>query len=388
MRAAFFVFFLSCFFTHAQGQLVVGEELVRGAFPLVTSTRPAAIICDSNDSLTQKVSRLFQDDVRKVTGVTPPLGTGLNGAHTIVLIGNINDSKLIRQLVDSKKINLTPLQNAWETFSIQLVQSPFEGVKEALVIAGSDRRGTAYGVLELSQRIGVSPWHWWANVPTKKKKAIYLTATTPYVDAPKVKYRGLFINDEAPALSTWSRKTFGGFNHLFYEQVFELLLRLKANYLWPAMWGSAFYDDDTLNRKTADDWGIVIGTSHHEPLMRAHDEWRRYGAGKWSYDSNQVRLKKFWKEGMQRATNEKIVTIGMRGDGDEPMSTATATHLLERIVADQRTIIEEVTGKPASQTPQLWALYKEVQDYYDKGMRVPDDVTLLLCDDNWGNIRR
>jgi hypothetical protein len=203
-----------------------------------------------------------------------------------------------------------------------------------------------------------------------------------------VKYRGIFINDEAPALSGWSKEKFGGFNHHFYEKVFELILRLKGNYLWPAMWGNAFYDDDSLSRQTADNYGIVIGTSHHEPLMRAHVEWRRYGKGKWNYDSNEVRLKQFWKEGMQRATNEKIVSIGMRGDGDEPMTEGTAIALLERIVKDQRQIIEDVTGKPASETPQLWALYKEVQDYYDKGMRVPDDVTLLLCDDNWGNIRK
>lgn len=201
-------------------------------------------------------------------------------------------------------------------------------------------------------------------------------------DAPKVKYRGIFINDEAPCLSSWSKEKFGGFNHLFYEQVFELILRLKGNYLWPAMWGNAFYDDDSLNRKSADEYGIVIGTSHHEPLMRAHDEWRRYGKGKWNYDSNEVRLKEFWKLGMQRAWNEKIVSVGMRGDGDEPMSRETATALLERIVKDQREIITEVTGKPAGETPQLWALYKEVQDYYDKGMRVPNDITLLLCDDN------
>lgn len=166
------------------------------------------------------------------------------------------------------------------------------------------------------------------------------------------------------------------------------MLRLKSNYLWPAMWGNAFYDDDPKNIESADEYGIVIGTSHHEPLMRAHVEWQRYGKGLWNYDSNAVRLKEFWREGMERATNEKIVTVGMRGDGDEPMSRETATSLLERIVKDQRQIIAEVTGKPANETPQIWALYKEVQDYYDKGMRVPDDVTLLLADDNWGNIRR
>ena len=155
------------------------------------------------------------------------------------------------------------------------------------------------------------------------------------------------------------------------------------------MWGNAFYYDDSLNIKSADEYGIVIGTSHHEPLMRAHEEWKYYGKGrKWNYDSTEAGLKEFWKGGMERAWNEKIVSVGMRGDGDEPMSRETATALLERIVKDQRQIIEEVTRQPASKTPQLWALYKEVQDYYDKGMRVPDDITLLLCDDNWGNIRK
>ncbi|MES2891716.1 MAG: glycosyl hydrolase 115 family protein, partial [Bacteroidota bacterium] len=206
---------------------------------------------------------------------------------------------------------------------------------------------------------------------------------------PRVKYRGIFINDEAPALSNWSKEKFGGFNHKFYTKVFELMLRLKSNYLWPAMWGNAFYDDDSLNIKVAEEYGIVIGTSHHEPLMRAHDEWRRYGNKKlWNYDSSKTALKDFWRSGLQRASNEKIVSVGMRGDGDEPMSRETATSLLERIVSDQRELIASVTGKPAEQTPQLWALYKEVQDYYEKGMRVPDDVTLLLCDDNWGNLRK
>ena len=186
-------------------------------------------------------------------------------------------------------------------------------------------------------------------MPVKKQEAIYIKKNAVKTDAPLVKYRGIFINDEAPALSNWSRATFGGFNHKFYEKVFELMLRLKSNYIWPAMWGNAFYDDDSLNIKMADEYGIVIGTSHHEPLMRAHDEWRRYGKNqKWNYDSTETGLKEFWRGGMQRATNEKIVSVGMRGDGDEPMSRQTATALLERIVKDQRAIIEETTGKPAS----------------------------------------
>ncbi len=207
--------------------------------------------------------------------------------------------------------------------------------------------------------------------------------------SPSVKYRGIFINDEAPAFSGWAKEKFGGVNHGVYEKVFELMLRLKANYLWPAMWGNAFNDDDPLNPVLAQQYGIVMGTTHHEPMLRAQQEWKRYGKGPWNYDSNEVVLKAFWKKGIENMdSRESIVSIGMRGDGDMPMTVGSNIALLERIVSDQREIIAEVTKKPASETPQLWALYKEVQDYYDKGMRVPDDVTLLLCDDNWGNIRK
>ncbi|HMP87956.1 MAG TPA: glycosyl hydrolase 115 family protein, partial [Lacibacter sp.] len=307
---------------------------------------------------------------------------------TVVFIGTTNLSSFIRQLERRKRINTQTLRNQWEGYLAQSVRNPLPGIRQGLVLAGSDRRGTAWAVMELVQQMGVSPWYWWADVPVQKQAGIFIDRQLKIQDRPLVKYRGIFINDEAPALSNWSSEKFGGFNHRFYEKVFELMLRLKANYLWPAMWGNAFYDDDARNREMADAYGIVIGTSHHEPLMRAHDEWRRHGKGKWNYDSNTVALEQFWTKGLERATNEKIVTIGMRGDGDEPMTEETATALLERIVAAQRNLIEQVSGKPAHHTPQLWALYKEVQEYYDKGMRVPDDVTLLLCDDNWGNLRR
>ena len=377
-----FIFF--CQFLCAQ----VLSQSGRSAFPLVSPDGPTPILVSTDDAvLVQKAAALFREDVKSITGQEPQLFSSIQPKKNIIIIGTLQ-SAFVAPLVKNKKLNAGHLQGKWEGFRLQLVDHPFGGIEKALVIAGSDRRGTAYGVFELSQQLGVSPWYWWADVPVKKRKEIYLRSNFLIEDAPKVKYRGIFLNDEAPALSGWSKEKFGGFNHLFYEKVFELMLRLKANYLWPAMWGNAFYDDDPMNIKTADDFGIVIGTSHHEPLMRAHDEWRRYGSGKWNYDSNELKLKEFWRTGMQRATNEKIVSIGMRGDGDEPMSRETATALLERIVKDQRTIIEEVTGKPAASTPQLWALYKEVQDYYDKGMRVPDDVTLLLCDDNWGNIRK
>lgn len=372
-----------------QSQQVISSTKTTGAFTLVSPSEIPTIVYDAaDDSLVRIAATLLQKDLESISHKKISIATSIPSTKTIILIGNVEKSRFLQQLVSQKKLSITSIKNKWEGYQLQAINNPFEGVSQALVIAGSDRRGAAFGTFELSKQMGVSPWYWWADVPPKQATVLYFKQGTVVVDTPKVKYRGIFINDEAPALSNWSRETFGGFNHLFYEKVFELILRLKGNYLWPAMWGNAFYDDDPQNRQSADKYGIVIGTSHHEPLMRAHDEWRRYGKGKWQYDSNATNLQQFWKEGMQRATNEKIVSVGMRGDGDEPMSHETATALLEKIVADQRQIIADVTGKPAAATPQLWALYKEVQDYYDKGMRVPDDVTLLLADDNWGNIRR
>ena len=333
---------------------------------------------------------MLQSDIEMVTGRKPEIIYTLPASiKNIIIIGTLNKSSLIKRLVKEKKMNVNGIKDKWECFELQVIHNPFKGIQNALVIAGSDKRGTAYGVFELSQQMGVSPWYWWADVPVKKKKEVYVKKGVFKMGPPSVKYRGIFINDEAPAFSGWAKEKFGGVNHNVYEKIFELLLRLKANYLWPAMWGNAFNDDDTLNPVMADKYGIVMGTSHHEPMLRAQQEWKRYGKGQWNYDSNEVVLKDFWRKGIENmGTHESIVTIGMRGDGDMPMTQGSNIALLERIVSDQRKIIEEVTGKPASQTPQLWALYKEVQDYYDKGMRVPDDVTLLLCDDNWGNIRK
>ena len=206
---------------------------------------------------------------------------------------------------------------------------------------------------------------------------------------PAVKYRGIFFNDEAPALSGWTKEKFGGMNHEFYTKVFELLLRLKANFLWPAMWNNAFAADDPLNAKLADEYGIVMGTSHEEPMMRAEKEWTWGHHGAWDYTTNQKEIDEFWREGMERDKNyEEVVTLGMRGEGDTPMSASANTELLERIVADQREILKQTVNPDLTKIPQVWALYKEVQGYYEKGMRVPDDVTLLWSDDNWGDLRR
>lgn len=285
-----------------------------------------------------------------------------------------------------KRINGNLLKGKREKFIITLTDGQ-------LVIAGSDRRGTIYGIYELSQQMGVSPWYDWADVPIEHHDSIFVNKGIYTDGEPAVRYRGIFLNDEAPCLTSWVKNTYGTEygDHRFYQRVFELVLRLRGNMMWPAMWGWAFYADDAENEKTADEMGVVMSTSHHEPMARNHQEYarNRKGWGPWNYQKNKTNLQKFFREGIERMKGtEQIVTIGMRGDGDEAMSEEADTKLMTNIINDQRKIIADVTGKKASETPQVWALYKEVLDYYDKGMKVPDDVTLLLCDDNWGNVRR
>ncbi|MBP8976365.1 MAG: glycosyl hydrolase 115 family protein, partial [Bacteroidetes bacterium] len=384
------IFVQSLYALPFQEQYVLSEKTPQ-AFPLVENGKAAPFyVSDGESPGILRVAKHFQDDIRLVTNVQPEVFVGNRPTgKEIVIIGTIEKSKYIQQLVKERKIDVTDLRGKWETFQIQIVENPLKGVERALVIVGSDKRGAMYGIFDISEQMGVSPWYWWADVPPKKKENVYVKNGVFTCGTPKVKYRGIFINDEAPALTDWVNEKYGGFNHNFYVRVFELIIRLKGNFLWPAMWGKAFYDDDSLNAPLADEYGVVISTSHHEPMMRAQDEWRRYGSGPWNYEKNEDKLREFWRKGIERMNHyESIVTIGMRGDGDEPMSDETNIALLERIVRDQRQILSEVTGKEASEIPQVWALYKEVQDYYDKGMRVPDDVTLLLCDDNWGNIRK
>lgn len=359
-------------------------------FPLVSKGKTASILVSSSDfSGVLKVAGHLENDIFKVSDLHPKRIKNISEAEGfVVIIGTLGKSEIIDQLAKEGKIDANQLQGKWEKFTTQIVENPFKGIKKALVIAGSDKRGTIYGIYDLSSQIGVSPWYFWADVPIKKQSELHVLPGIHSLGEPKVKYRGIFINDEAPALTDWAFEKFGGFNAKFYENVFELILRMKGNYLWPAMWGRMFYVDDPQNAVLADEYGIVMGTSHHEPLTRAHAEWGKE-KGKWDFNTNSEALITFWKDGIKRMGNkETIVTIGMRGDGDEPMTEGTAIGLLENIVKTQRDIIQEVTKKPIEETPQMWALYKEVQDYYDKGMTVPDDVTLLLCDDNWGNIRK
>ncbi|MBU3124554.1 glycosyl hydrolase 115 family protein [Sinomicrobium sp. 2019215] len=371
-------------------QSYVSGEKGADSFPLVARKAAPVYLGEGEYAGVVRAAGDLREDVGRVTGKRPEIKRGeTNLPAFVVIAGTLGKNPLIDKLVREGKLCVNDLAGKWETSVTKVIDHPFEGVEQALVIAGSDKRGTIFGIYDLSGQIGVSPWYWWADVPVKRKAELYVSKGRYSSGTPAVKYRGIFINDEAPALSGWIREKFGGFNHRFYEKVFELILRLKGNFLWPAMWGRAFYDDDPRNAVLADEYGVVISTSHHEPLMRAHDEWSRYGEGAWNYEANREELQDFWKKGIERmGNNESIVTLGMRGDGDEPMSEESNIALLEKIIRDQRRIIRETTGKPVGETPQVWTLYKEVQEYYDKGMRVPDDVTLLLCDDNWGNVRK
>lgn len=388
----FFGIVTQCCYSTISRSYITTEKSAHN-FAISENGNSSTIYASSNDFLgVLKAINNLQNDVKSVTEAAPQIKLDeIPSEDEVIIIGTLGKNPLFEKLVKENKISFQDIEGKWETFIIQVVENPFPNVNKALVIAGSDKRGTIFGIYDLAENIGVSPWYWWADVPVKKKNAVYAVPGRFTLGEPKVKYRGIFINDEAPALSGWAKEKFGteAFNHDFYEHVFELILRLKGNFLWPAMWGRAFYDDDPLNPKLADEYGIVIGTSHHEPMMRAHAEWARYGRGPWNYEKNEKTLREFWRYGIERMDNyESIVTLAMRGDGDEAMSENANIKLLEKIVHDQRQIIKQVTGKPLDFVPQVWALYKEVQEYYDKGMRVPEDVTILLCDDNWGNLRK
>ncbi|MFV3129017.1 glycosyl hydrolase 115 family protein [Niveispirillum sp. KHB5.9] len=373
-----------------------------GSLGLIRLGRPLPVYVDASaDPAVKHAVRSLRADLGRVAGQEAASLSALSDADgSVIIVGVLGASPVIDALVRDGKLKTDDLAGQWEGYRQVVVEQPAANIPRALVIVGSDRRGAVFGAYDLSERIGVSPWVWWADVPVVQKRELYLVAGSRS-DHPRVKYRGIFINDEDPAFSGWAKAKFGGINADLYGHVFELLLRLKANYLWPAMWApKAFNDDDPRNMALADEMGVVMGTSHHEPMTRAQHEWHRnkdqgITGGRWDYAANADNLRAFWRGGIERMMSkgdgkgyESLITVGMRGDGDEPMSEDTATRLLETIVADQRKIIADVTGKPPEQTPQLWALYKEVQDYYDHGMRVPDDVTLLFADDNWGQIRR
>ena len=373
-------------------------------FTLISDSTPIDILYDPSDF---KGVRIALDnlcsDFERVCGTKAALCTSPSD-RKMILVGSL-DSQLIQRLADKGKMDISGLEGKIEKYIISFINKPLDGIDEAMVIAGSDMRGTIYGIYELSEQLGVSPWYDWMDVPVVHCGNMSIKRGTYTAGEPSVRYRGIFLNDEAPCLTSWVKNTYGTDygDHRFYARVFELILRLRGNFMWPAMWGWSFYADDPLNSRTANDMGVIMGTSHHEPMARNHQEWARNREkfGEWNYETNKKVLDRFFREGIIRAADtEDLITIGMRGDGDTalgakeghdneftPNDKATIK-VLENVVANQRRIIRQVTGRPAEERPQVWALYKEVQRYYDKGLKVPDDAIILLSDDNWGDIRR
>lgn len=367
--------------------IMATNAMAQGTFCIAKDGKAAVIVVDEQDwKGVIRAANDLGDDVRKVTGTASEVMLDNTFPKGTIVVGTIGKSRIIDQLVKQKKLDVSKVRGQWESFVIDVVDGN-------LVVAGSDKRGTIYGIYEISQRIGVSPWYWWADVPVKHQDELYWNNGRFVQPSPKVKYRGIFINDEWPSFGDWTTEHFGGINSKAYAHMFELLLRLKANYLWPAMWGSRFNEDDPESPRLADEYGIVMGTSHHEPMMRAHREYvtRKEQVGPWDYSVNKGRLDKFFLDGMQRnKAYENLVTIGMRGDGDVAMGKgddADNMKTLAEVIKGQRSIIKKVYGREDA-VPQLWAIFTEVQRYYDAGFTVPDDVTLLLCDNNWGYIRR
>src|ERR1700722_2952368 len=330
-----------------------------GDFAVVQAKTPADIYVDPDDFLgVHYAVTNLRADIRRVTDCDAAIVHKASALQNpTIIIGTLGKSRIIDRLIQDGKIDPRQIAGKWESFFLQVVSDPLPGVESALVIVGSDKRGTIYGIYDLSEQIGVSPWYWWADVPIVHQDEVYVKSGKYAQGPPAVKYRGIFLNDEAPSLTRWAEENYGGYDHRFYERIFELLLRMKANYLWPAMWDSAFNEDDPLNPKLADAYGIVMGTSHHEPMLRAQQEWKRHGTGPWNYATNGQELRAFWDEGISRNKDfESLITIGMRGDGDMPMveggDMAANVTLLENIVADQRKIIADRINPDLSKVPQ------------------------------------
>ncbi len=332
-----------------------------------------------------RAAKDLSEDVKRVTGTASPVEMDGKARSGAILIGTVGKSPLIDSLIKENKLNVDAIKGKWESYLIQIS-------KDTLVIAGSDKRGTIYGIYELSKRIGVSPWYWWADVPVVHSDTLFAAAGTYVQGPPKVKYRGIFINDEEPSFGNWSRANFGGINSKMYAHMFELILRLKGNYLWPAMWGKAFNEDDPMNPVVADQYGVVMGTSHHEPMMRNQEEWtkRSRELGEWNYRQNGENMRKFWLEGLKRnAKYDNMPTVGLRGDGDLPLDPGanfqSNKELLHQLLFhDQRELIREAYGRDPATVPQIWVVFNEIVQFYNRGVRPPDDVIMAICDSNFG----
>ncbi|KAJ5263814.1 hypothetical protein N7478_011419 [Penicillium angulare] len=384
------------------GKLIVAFEGSSDRVNLVG----AHILADASDFAgVHHAGRALAEDFSRVTrGKANPFQLVYDAsvhelsADIAIIVGCIESCRILKKLSSENKLDTRAIKGKWESFITTVVDNPIPGCSKALVIAGSDKRAAIFGAYTLSRQIGVSPWYWWADVPAKFHSEIYALPVTTTHGEPSIQYRGIFINDEAPALTGWVLEKFGSYNSEFYKKVYELLLRLKANFMWPAMWpgypnpGAVFFMDDPENQRIADEYGICISTSHHEPMQRATTEWfeeKPRADGTWDWTKSREEIIEFFRTGVQRAKGlESYFTMGIRGEYDRGMATDDPGAVIRDVLLQQRALFKEVHGREDA-VPQVLALYKEIQDLYQAGeFTVPEDVTLLFADDNFGTLRR
>jgi hypothetical protein len=379
-----------------RGSLDVRAVRQAGDFALVQRGQAAPVVVAASDyKVVQLAAADLAADVERVTGVRPvvqkPLG---NVGGAAIIVGTLGHSAPIDRLVADGRLDIAGLQGAWESFVIATIS---DGGATQLVVAGSDRRGTAFGCYELSQAIGVSPWVWWADVAPAKKPALFVAAGTRRFGPPSVKYRGIFLNDEDWGLKPWAAQTFepekGNIGPKTYAKIFELMLRLKANTVWPAMHpGTTPFNAFPENKQVADDYAIVMGSSHAEPMLRNNvGEWTA-PPQTYNYLTNREGVLKYWEERMrENGKFENIYTVGIRGVHDSnmqgPKTDPERIRVLEQVFADQRALIAKYVRPEVEQVPQMFCAYKEVLGLYRQGLKVPDDVTIVWPDDNFGYVR-
>lgn len=354
---------------------------------VLQSGQPVAIACSGSEAPVVRTSLdLLSRDLQTVLSATAHVDTNTGN----ILVGTIGQSKLIEQA----GIDISVLKNKKQAFLLTVSEDG------KLVVAGSDSHGTAYGILEISRLLGVSPWEWWADVTPEKKETFRLSSSFRELQSPSVEYRGIFINDEDWGLMPWSNKTYepsdvkGEIGPRTNERIFELLLRLRANTYWPAMHECTLPFFLTKgNREAAKKYGIFMGASHCEPMAcSAAGEWRIRGKGAYDYVNNSPAVYQFWEDRVKEVAGQEILyTLGMRGVHDGKMQGAKTVEeqkaVLDRVFVDQRGLLEKYVNKDVTQVPQVFIPYKEVLDIYHAGLQVPEDVTLMWCDDNYGYIR-
>ena len=385
---------------HAQVAVHEKSPETKYAFTLASPRQPAAILYAASDAaVVKRAAELFAADVEAVTGRRPQVTSATGETGPAVIVGTVGGSALIRRLSEAGKIDTAPLEGAWERYLIQTVANPLPGIRKALVIAGSDRRGAAYGLFTLSELIGVSPWYWWADVPVKKHAALHVDAPPTYSQTPSVRYRGIFLNDEDWGLTPWASQTFeperGNIGPRTYAKVCELLLRLKANYLAPAMHPvSTSFNQIPENKLVADTFAIVMGSTHCEPLLlNTASEWDTQTMGPWNYDKNKEGINRVLTQRVrENSPYENVYTLALRGLHDGAMSTTLPMHekvrMLQQALLDQRQILAENIDRPVETVPQAFTPYKEVLEIYSNGLELPDDVTIVWPDDNYGYMKR